>query len=697
MIGYDHFKSQMETNIPPEELATLLEDINFDEMEQDIARFAEEPSVTQVLEVGVDLKNYNSQIASELREAEAASIDDYLNQVPKMLILHKEISECDQALESIEKMLDEFKGSLGQLSSDISSLQMQSQAITLRLTNRKALEENYGSFTREIALTPIFIQQVTNGPVGPEYVPILSELHRKLLFVQRPEVKSTKAYKEVVSPLDHLRMKASDNIRKWMISKINALRDTYSTEQISIQNSMLQCAFLFQFLKENSRDVEQAIKTYYIEIVSRIYLENFKQLVYRLLKNMSSISIEQETIVPQQQKSFLFFRTKTSTNDSTPFFSLGERSKLLNEISAPPQQFKDEKYPLEALWRSLYQILIDAVTNEHIFASQFFLDDNIAASIFSPTTKYLEQVMDDLFQRINEPVCISILLRFSMSFKNEMNHRKVFKIDQHLSSIITKLQNRFKAIIQNNINSIESCSPQTLIENKETAHHATAPTRRFADFASSLSHVLNDSIQSIIQPELSKVSNSMINLIERTSKLFLDPKNFNELSIVFRINNYFLILQTLPHSSTASESPLVNEYGHLLAAAQDLFIDTEIHIYFPEIFEAVTKAFPDINSMDGPICKDFNIDSLISTANKFKENHVSEMKKIGDNQIEKFGNFQNGSDILCNLAKRLALFWTKYERLCRDIMKGDPKINTFLTVQQFVTDIRPIVDILHKK
>jgi hypothetical protein len=55
------------------ELAAALDittpDIDFDLMEQDIQRFASEPSVRAVLESGVDLENYSNEIAKDLEIA----------------------------------------------------------------------------------------------------------------------------------------------------------------------------------------------------------------------------------------------------------------------------------------------------------------------------------------------------------------------------------------------------------------------------------------------------------------------------------------------------------------------------------------------------------------------------------------------------------------------------------------------------
>ena len=81
------------------------DNVNFDEIENDIERFASEPSVRAVLEVGVDLQNYDEDIQKSLAVAEADSIEEYLKQIPRVERLHDEITSCDKVLETIQDLL----------------------------------------------------------------------------------------------------------------------------------------------------------------------------------------------------------------------------------------------------------------------------------------------------------------------------------------------------------------------------------------------------------------------------------------------------------------------------------------------------------------------------------------------------------------------------------------------------------------
>ena len=129
------------------------------------------------------------------------------------------------------------------------------------------------------------------------------------------------------------------------------------------------------------------IQNYYMEIMSRIYSENFKLLGERLLKQMNSLVTARETIAPVVQKGL--FSTKLLSTEPTNFFAIAERSKILNEILSP-QPFGNEIYPVESLFRSLYQTLIDAVFAENTFTSNFFQNNELINSIFRLTFKFID-------------------------------------------------------------------------------------------------------------------------------------------------------------------------------------------------------------------------------------------------------------------------------------------------------------------
>ena len=691
----------------PDIVDITTKEVDFDEMEQDIQRFASNDAVRAVLEKGVDLQNYGKKIQESLESAEQASINDYLNQVDRVEQLHQEISICDQALETMEDLLTQFKEALGQISSDICTLQSKSQDITIKLKNRKRLEKFLGEFTRNVTVTKEFQDAISNIPKGTEigmpYVKLLMDLNQKLKFVKKQDVKNSLAAKEVTGQLEKLRGKAAENIKKWITLKTNQFRDAFnkeidspqldfglnsSNEKMTIQNSMMRCKFMFAFLREHAPDIQQSCRSYYIDVVSKIYLELFKMLCKRLTNQMAQISMSPETIVPSPvQRQGGLFKSKKVFKESTLFFSIGDRQKLLNDVLAPPQVFSLDSYPVEALLRSVYQVLIDSVTAEHVFSSEFFEDPNVTTEIFAPTAMELEQFLDKLLTKITDPVCIILLLRFSIAHKAEMQRRQILKIDQHLNTIQQKLTSRFKAIIAINQTAIENCDPKMFLENEATAHHANAMTRRFAEFSMSLSQLMTNDIADMMTPELHMISASVIDLIERTSREFKSA----ELSVVFQINNYYLIFSTLQNINGC---PLIDLFQQKLSDCTAYFVELILKMNFPKLVETVRRAFTKLETREEPLQTGIGESELKEIAIDFKNNHIEKMKQISESQMLKFGDFQNGRAILQVIAKRLVLYWAKFDQLCRFVVKGGSPawFSNLISSQQLVFNIKPMTD-----
>lgn len=666
------------------ELDITTKDVDFEEMEQDIQRFASEPSVRAVLEVGVDLQNYSAQIKKELDDVEAASIEDYLKQIPRVDALHEEILACDKTLEAMEDLLVTFKGSLGQLSTEISTLQTKSQEISMKLENRKSLDQFLGEYTHEIAITKDFTDAVTNTEVGAGYVKIVVELGNKLKFSQRPDIKTTPAAVETRAKFEQLRGRAAEKIRKWMSQEITAIKENFPDDQLAIQNSLLRCQPLIKFIKEFEPSVAESVERYYVDALSRLYNEVYKYTCKSSLRKMAQISMSPETIVPTTQRSF--FKKKVTLGESTLFFSLGERQKLLNDILAPPQVFEEGSFPIESLLRSVYQKLIDTVTAEHAFASYFFDDDNITANIFAETTRNLESFFDELLPRITDPICVILLLRIVTAEKDEMSRRRCFKINTHLQTIAKKLSDRFHVICNNNISALEATDPLIFMENEQTAHHANAMTKRFSDFARSLSLLLNDEVAEVMVPDLHGVSASVIDLLERTSKEFKTV----ELNVIFLINNYCAIIATL---KTIEGCPLLELFEQKYVDCVEHFVDLQLSLNFKDLFEIVRKAF---HKLDSPEPVKINVieKELKEIALDFKDNHIDKVKKIAELQFHKFGDFNSAREILMQLAKRLVLYWAKFDQLCKSTIKGPipPWLQNIVSPQQVVLNIRPITE-----
>jgi hypothetical protein len=89
-------------------MAAELEDDAVD-FAADLERFAEDEFIQQALGDGVDLQGYSKQIEQELRQVEAASVGDYVDQSAEVADLHGQMQSCDAILSKMQEALLGFQ------------------------------------------------------------------------------------------------------------------------------------------------------------------------------------------------------------------------------------------------------------------------------------------------------------------------------------------------------------------------------------------------------------------------------------------------------------------------------------------------------------------------------------------------------------------------------------------------------------
>jgi hypothetical protein len=77
-----------------------------------------------------------------------------------------QMSQCDGILEHMEQLLGRFQSDLGKVSDEIRALQVQSQAMSTRLRNRRAIENKLGAFVEAMAVPEDMIAGIMEAEVG---------------------------------------------------------------------------------------------------------------------------------------------------------------------------------------------------------------------------------------------------------------------------------------------------------------------------------------------------------------------------------------------------------------------------------------------------------------------------------------------------------------------------------------------------
>jgi predicted nucleic acid-binding Zn-ribbon protein len=98
-------------------------------------------SVDRAGSQGTDVREHVREVDTRLRQVELDSIQDYIHESDNLVDLHHQIKTCDHILEEMEDLLGGFQADLGNISTEIKSLQEQSLTMSIKLRNRKTAEQ----------------------------------------------------------------------------------------------------------------------------------------------------------------------------------------------------------------------------------------------------------------------------------------------------------------------------------------------------------------------------------------------------------------------------------------------------------------------------------------------------------------------------------------------------------------------------
>lgn len=93
--------------------------------------------------------------------------------------LHLSIRACDDVLNSVEINLTSFQNDLAAVSAEIETLQARSSALSVRLENRKVVENGLGPIVEEISVPPAVVKKIVEGAIDEAWVRALAEVEKK--------------------------------------------------------------------------------------------------------------------------------------------------------------------------------------------------------------------------------------------------------------------------------------------------------------------------------------------------------------------------------------------------------------------------------------------------------------------------------------------------------------------------------------
>lgn len=496
--------------------------VDLREINDDLLSFLQDDYVKDELLKGVDLQKYAEELDLQLVEAEKASIDDYVKESDHIAELYEIIKNCDDTLDKMEDMLGGFQSKLGCISSEIKDLQDLSLSMNVKLKNRKETSSKLSQFIEGISLPPQLLVGIVEGKLDESYLDMLHMLRGKKEFAARYPNSSSKAASDILNVLDDLSQVAVARIRDFLVDQFNALQTPKTNIQIK-QTVLVKFRLFFQFIRGEHQKVANEIRSMYVDVMSKIYLTEFKKYFQQMQKVVLDGTMDRHTTVATTaEKTGGVFASKKTEEDLLQSFFLTGRENVLGDSKNELESFVAlqgrKKVRFEYVFNGILKWLMNASISEYLFLVEFFGEQQVFLDVFGKTiSTVLESLEDYLFSSFDGIAVIFMIqvLRESQLF---MSKRRVACLDHCFERMNSLLWPKFTQIIDNNLSALAKLQNNT--PNKETLFFIA---NRFSNLYTAIAIVNLREPQEILFKALGSLSETMLEVTMSAARKLKDP------------------------------------------------------------------------------------------------------------------------------------------------------------------------------
>jgi hypothetical protein len=644
-------------------------------------------------------------------------------------------------------LLQGFQADLSGLSGDIRQLQDQSRSLAIQVHNRRQAEEGLRLFLERIVVPPALAETISRGDIDELYLECVKDLEEKYAYVllteesvrddpscSDPELESSKgippamtvAGKEMKEHLGKLRLRAVERTRTYFLNTMKDLRRPKTHVRMIQTHALLKYEYLVDFLLVASPSIHAEIRDVYVESMSktlhnlfRTYHKQLLTLDLRLATRVDLIAVEEAALRDA-------FSTKVNMKKRGDAFVLGERAKVLDgfitadgdavaawasysPINAHLAAINGEKYSYEMIYRSIMSHLIDAATNEYVFARQFFKEygqNDCFHAIFGKTLSLVLEQLENYLFNCHDAIAILLMIKLTHSYKRTV---KVRRIDNVLEPFLDRITNllwpRLKMVMDAHQRSIRGANAKKVGAGDIHPHLVS---RRYAEFTCSILLILNRGHKSSIAeddgPHVDGLSDQRMSLDMSTNpthrgsagdmlmndldamveemvlllKRLADVHTLNKKKIVFMINNLDQIITIFKERRVAGKE--LNRFNELLLQQRELFVEEELLQTFSKMIAFVQQTEAHMSGITAPRgargvaapADVVNPDVVESLVLEFSSNWKSGIEQINRNVLSYFSNFRNGMEVLKQVLTQLLLYYTRFQDVIRKVWRGKP-------------------------
>eukprot|EP01012_Entosiphon_sulcatum_P066741 TRINITY_DN9610_c0_g1_i1.p1 TRINITY_DN9610_c0_g1~~TRINITY_DN9610_c0_g1_i1.p1 ORF type:complete len:814 (-),score=178.36 TRINITY_DN9610_c0_g1_i1:92-2509(-) len=439
---------------------------------------------------------------------------------------------------------------------------------------------------------------------------------------------------ELCPLLTQLTTKAIDQVRQFLLQKIAMLKKPKTNISI-LQQSMLKFKKFFHFLLRHHPVAAQEVKHHYVHTLSHIYQSKTGHYIASLRK-LEMGGVTRPNVLVEKDKSLL--------GTTGTYSIMGTRWEVLDALTSaiivPHIELQGKrKHFFENIFRSLNLMLMDIITAEYLFSFDFFHDSELFIPIFDKTIPAFLDTLKDWAAGACDHIAILLSIRMTQQFFSVMQRRRIPCLNTYFEQITVVLWPRFKHIFDVNVEALRLADPKDLLGKTGTG--VCKLSERFAEFSGAILVAMLHGTNRLdrVGPTTNSAPDSPIsgaspvveppptpeppledhgevegcfdmlaanmgflrlefeNKLQAMGQLFKDRRE----ECVFLLNNIYHVHKLWRQHGIRPAEVDHQSLLRTLAAAQQTFVEAELHETFPEFISFLKDAEPLLSKLVDPI------------------------------------------------------------------------------------------------
>lgn len=325
------------------------------------------------------------------------------------------------------------------------------------------------------------------------------------------------------------------------------------------QSVLLRAKSLNHFLIQRHHESATELRLNYINIMSSFYFGKFTKYLGKLQKLQEVLADKNDLIgADDTAKKGLFGTGRLTLKDKTNVFTLGDRIQVLQNIDGSVilthvAETQQQKFPLEAIFRSLARVLMDNASSEYSFITDFFVSPRIKktdpsgasvagevfSEIFGKTLRSYQEAIKNYIDNSFDAVGMLLCIRVNTQHQLIMQKRRIPCLDQFLNALTLLFWPRFQMIVDLHVQSIKKAAQSAGgLFSGSIDIHPHYITRRYAEFSASILALNEGYNDHLLDTSLSRLKLSVEEFIARLAGELNDRKR----RLILLINNFDLIV-----------------------------------------------------------------------------------------------------------------------------------------------------------